>query len=92
MNKELIYILEEIKKELTDKSDMLWTSYETAEDLRIEIDCFIVRIQENDKKVLQDMYVHFLPTSTFQEHALQNNWSEKYMYLAQKFDAIYEAN
>ena len=92
LNKELINILEEIKKEITDDSDLLWTSYKTPDELRVEIDSFIFRSHQKDITVLKDIYIHFLPTSTFQEHAIQNGWSKKYMLLSDKFDKIYDAN
>lgn len=92
MEKEAIEILLEIKEKITNESDLMWTSYEDAKELRDEIDNYIIRIQKSDKSVFKDIYVHFLPTATFQEHSMQNGWSARYMQLAERFDKIYELN
>jgi hypothetical protein len=87
-----IEILELIKENITEESEFLWTSFENAEELNSEINLIILRLQQQDLKAITDLYVHFLPTSTFQEHSMMNNWTEKYMNLAEKFDHIYERN
>lgn len=86
---DLTEILNRIKEKITNSSDMLWTSYETAEDLRLELDIYIKKIAKVDLSFLNDLNIHFLPASTFQEHSLQNNWIEEYLELSNKFDAIY---
>ena len=90
MAKETIEILLLIRDKITDDSDLTWTSFETAGELRKEIDGFISRLDQEDTEVLSAIYVHFLPTSTFQEHSLQNKWADEYMKLAERFDEIYE--
>ena len=61
-------------------------------ELNSEINSIILRLEQQDIKAISDVYLHFLPTSTFQEHSMMNNWIEKYMKLAEKFDHIYERN
>ena len=90
MIKEAINILLEIRAKITDDSDLMYSSFETAHELRTEIDDLILRLQQDDKEVVKDIYVYFLPTSTFQEHSLQNHWSSRYIELAERFDKIYE--
>lgn len=90
MTKLAIDILLKIRKKITDDSDLNWTSFETADELRKEIDEFISRLEQEDENVMDDIHVHFLPTSTFQEHSMQNGWTEEYMKLASQFDKIYE--
>jgi hypothetical protein len=34
--------------------------------------------------------VEFLPTSTYQELAMSNGWSEEYLQIAEKLDSIYK--
>jgi hypothetical protein len=87
-----IEILNSIKENIIKGSEFLWTSYENAEELNTEINSIILRLEQQDLKAISDAYVHFLPTSTFQEHSMMNNWTEKYMRLAKKFDNIYERN
>lgn len=91
MFEELVNILETIKEKLTDGSDMLWTSYETAGELRHELEKYITELKEGKKDCLYHLNIHFLPTSTFQEHSLMNYWTEAYIQLADKFDRIYAA-
>lgn len=90
MTKQATEILLKVRDKITDESDLVWTSFETAEELRKEIDGFISRLNHGDKEVIKDVYIHFLPTSTFQEHSMQNGWTEEYMKLAERFDKIYE--
>jgi hypothetical protein len=90
--KNTIEILKSIKEHITESSEFLWTAYENAEELNTELDSIILRLELNESKAISDVYKHFLPTSTFHEHSLMNNWLEKYMKLAEKFDDIYELN
>lgn len=85
----LIEILNRIKEIFTDDSDLLWTSYETAKELRDELDIYIGQLEKGDKSCLENLYTHFLPASTFQDHSLQNNWAKEYSKLAEEFDSIY---
>ena len=89
MTKDLVDILNFVKAKFTDNSDMLWTSYETAKEVRNELTSYINQINKGDKSCLENLNIHFLPTSTFQEHSLQNGWTEEYMKLSEKFDNIY---
>lgn len=88
--KEAIDILLLIREQITDHSDLLWTSYETAQELRSEIDKCMEGLRRHDKKILDDINYHFAPAATFQEHSLQNGWSDKYQELAARFDELYE--
>lgn len=89
MLQEICDILQTVKNKVTDDSDMIWTSYEPAQELRDEIDTLISQLSNKDTSNLETIYMHFLPTSTFQEHSLQNGWSGEYMMLAEKFDELY---
>lgn len=88
--KEAINILLLIREKITDDSDLIWTSYETAEELRAEIDKCIEGLRCCDKKVVEDVNYHFSPAATFQEHSLQNGWSDEYQKLAARFDELYK--
>jgi hypothetical protein len=89
MTEELIRIVIKVKEKFTDKSDLLWTSYNTAKELRDELDIYIGKLTNGDKSCLDELNMHFLPTSTFQEHSLMNDWAEEYMKLSEEFDNIY---
>lgn len=90
MKKLVIDILLKIKQKISDDSDLTWTRFETADELRKEIDEFILRLNQGDDNVFNDISIHFLPTSTFQEHSLQNGWGDEFMKLAEQFDKIYK--
>ena len=89
MMQDLIDIVKRIKEKFTDDSDLLWTSYSSAKELRDELDIYIDQLSKGDKSCLESLNMHFLPTSTFQEHSLQNDWTKEYMKLSTKFDSIY---
>lgn len=90
MDREIIYLLTEIKAKITDDSDVVWTRFNTVDELREHIDNHILRLNEGDKKVINDINVDFGPTSTFQELSIQNGWGEDYIVLASKFDRLYD--
>ena len=89
MKEELIDILLEIKSKITDTSEMMWTTYDTPQDLNKDIDNFIFELDQDNLEVMKDINTHFLPTGTFQEHAMQNGWTDEYMNLAARFDKFY---
>ena len=89
MNQILIEIIEQIKEKFIDTSDLLWTSYESAKDVRDELEDCISMLNNNNNSCLENLNIHFLPTSTFQEHSIQNGWTKEYLDLAEKFDRIY---
>lgn len=82
-------ILSQVREQITDDSDMLWTPFEKPSELRTTIDEWIVRLQRQDLSVWNDINVHFLPASTFQEHSLQNDWTAEYRELSGQFDSLY---
>ncbi len=88
MLQDLINIVEKIKEKFTDESDILWINYETAIAVRVELEKYITELREDKKDCLHNLKIHFLPTSTFQEHALMNYWTEEYIQLAEAFDRI----
>lgn len=86
----VIEILNSIREYITDDSNFDWTSFDNSDQLNNEIDSLIFRFKEEDLTAFRDLYIHFLPTSTFQEHSLSNGWSERYMKLASQYDEVYE--
>ncbi len=89
MTNVLIEIVKQIKDKFTDDSDMLWTSYDSAKEVRDELEGFIVQLADGNTSCLESLSFHFAPTSTFQEHSTQNNWANEYLDLAKRFDEIY---
>ena len=91
MREELNLILEKIKLKIADDSNMVWTGYDSAKELRDEIDVYINQIKNGDLNGLADLNTYFLPTSTFQEHSISNGWPDEYLRLAEEFDKIYHS-
>ena len=87
--KELVDILNNVKSKFSDDSDVVWTRYDTAKQLRDELDVYIDQLTKGDKNCLKQLEILFLPTASFQEHAISNGWEDEYLKLAKKFDAIY---
>ncbi|HEY0065709.1 MAG TPA: hypothetical protein VGB46_00050 [Flavisolibacter sp.] len=88
--REAVDVLKTAKAKITDDSDIAWISYNSPADLRGLIGNLIERIEQKELKAIEDACFLFLPTSTFQEHAISNGWSGEYMNLAERFDKVYE--
>jgi len=89
-SKQLIGILEQVKSYVSDDSNMAWTGYESAVELRNEINGHITKIRNFDFENLDSLKTDFLVTCTFQEHSISNGWSEEFLKLASAFDEVYE--
>lgn len=88
---QLIDILLEIKEHIKDESDCIWTYYETPEQIRDEINKYILELENGNMQSLDEINMHFLPTAAYQEHSMSNGWSDEYIKLAGEFDEIYNA-
>lgn len=89
MTKELTEIIEQVKKKITDHSDMVWTRYVNAKQLRDELELYTRQLQNGDTSSVEKIKFLFLPTATLQEHSIFNGWADEYLKLAEKFDSIY---
>lgn len=85
-----IGILVRVRIFITDDSDMMWSAFEDPEDLRKEIDDIIEGLKSGDFAKMETAHLDFLPTSAFQEHSMQNGWSDDYLKLAEQFDHLYD--
>jgi len=86
---KLIRIVEEII-EIIDNSDCdtTWTRYESGSAIKRDLENTVKMFKNGETKALQDLKLHFAPTGTFQELAIDNGWSERYMELATAFDEL----
>lgn len=83
-------IIETIKTKITSDTDLMWTNYNSSEELIAKINLNSILLEENKKAGLEFFQLLFLPTGTLQEISIQNGWSEEYLKLAAEFDSIYE--
>jgi hypothetical protein len=88
---ELLKLLEIIKSKITDDTDLMWTSYNSAEKLIAKIDLNSKLLENSNNQQSLEFFQHlFAPTGTFQEISMQNGWSDEYLKLASEFDTLYE--
>ena len=87
---ELIDIITTIRNKINDTTDVVWTKYENANDLQMEIDKVLNDFIKGDMSMLDKFYYWFLPTSTFQEISISNGWINEYIVLSNKFDKLYD--
>jgi hypothetical protein len=89
MTKELIIIIQKVKDKITDDSDVVWTGYDSAKQLRDELETYLENLAMGDTTCIEKLHTHFLPTGTFQEHSISNGWADEYLSLSENFDSIY---
>jgi hypothetical protein len=88
---EAINILLQVKDKIKDDSDCVYTYYETPGDMRKEIDKYVQELKNGRTILLDEMYMHFLPTAAYQEHSMADDWTIAYHNLAERFDKVYIA-
>jgi hypothetical protein len=79
----------ETKNYIVDGTNFTWVPYEHAKALNKEIEKCIEFMKAGKLDSLDEIYSHYLPTATFQEHAIANKWHKEYEVLAVKFDRVY---
>jgi hypothetical protein len=89
MTQELIDIIYKVKSKISDDSDMVWTLYDNAKQLRDELEAYIQELQNGNMSSVEKIRLLFLPTATLQEHSISNSWADEYLKLSEKFDNLY---
>ena len=82
-------ILTLIKNETRMDTNVIWSHYDTPQDLIDELGAKILRVRANDYSVLSDLYILFLPTGSFQDISISNGWVHEFLGLAEKFNNLY---
>jgi hypothetical protein len=88
--KEVSEIVANIKSRINDETDTVWAGFDNAKILTKELDSDQKQIELLDFDTLEKIMVEFLPTSTYQELAMSNGWSNEYLKIAEKFDSIHK--
>lgn len=88
--KEISKILANIKSKINDETDTIWTGFDNKKVLIKELASDQKQIELLDFETLEKIMVEFLPTSTYQELAMSNGWSDEYLKIAEKFDSIHK--
>lgn len=82
-------ILELLKTNLNAETDTVWAGFNSVEIFLKELHEDIENIKLCNFTTLDKINIEFAVTSTYQELALSNGWSDEYLKLADKFDKIY---
>ena len=68
--------------------DTAWSSYPTGEGLVADVERLAALIEQGDPDAERTLRLLFAPTGALQETALSSGWSDDYMRLADRLDAI----
>ena len=86
----VIKLLEVIKSKITHETDLLWTHYNSAEELIVEINVINNLLVDHNTQGLEFLAYLFAPTGALQEISMQNDWIQEYLNLSLEFDTLYE--
>ncbi|MBV1922435.1 MAG: hypothetical protein KUG68_00250 [Flavobacteriaceae bacterium] len=84
-----IRILEKINSKITSTTNITWSSIESVEVFKSEINKDIIAISKGDFSSISTYDTYFLPTGDFQEISISNGWGEEYITLAKEFETLY---
>jgi len=74
--KDTLIVLNYIKAELTEDSNILGTKYHSMKEFMNNIESVELKILQEDISELKDLGLLFAPVSCLQEHSISNNGSE----------------
>lgn len=83
-------LISKIQTYITDDSDSVWTSYDSPQELREELEEAKQQLKNNDSRCLEQLNILFAPTGSLQEHSLSNGWSKEFIQLATEFDTLHD--
>ncbi|NVM36972.1 MAG: hypothetical protein HWN81_15355 [Candidatus Lokiarchaeota archaeon] len=91
----IIKILKRILK--TPQTNTIHSSFNSKEDVIIELDTHIQRLIKGDFSKIEDLIILFAPTSDLQEISIASGWGKQFLSISERFDAaikdlIYEFN
>jgi hypothetical protein len=89
LSDQLIEILLEVREHAGNSNNLLWSYYESIDEMIKDIDQHIEGVKLLDMGRITMINVLFLPTGDFQTVAIDNGWSNEYLVLASRFDKVY---
>ena len=84
-------LLRRVRAKIQDDTDVLWTHFNDTKSFIEDLESDIKAIENCDRKTLEKIKINFLPTSTYQEISLSNNWGDEFLKIASNFDSIYDS-
>lgn len=88
---EIGQLLRRLRAKIQDNTNVLWTHFNDTKSFIEDIESDIKAIENCDRKTLEKIKINFLPTSTYQEISLSNNWGDEFLKMASEFDSIYDS-
>lgn len=68
--------------------DTIWTSFETGDDLILEVERIADGIAKGDDSARSDLALLFAPTGVLQDTAISSGFADQYMRLAERHDRL----
>ena len=88
---EATSLLESMRSYIRDDAVLTWTSYQSAAEVRQELDGCMEGIQKLDHKAIERAATFFIPTGDFQNLALDSGWGDVFLIFAERYDKLYAA-
>jgi hypothetical protein len=86
---EMISLLETVIELLNyPGNDFCWSSWENAESAIGEIKALLEKISNNNNLYKDEISFIFAPTGPLQEVSLSSGWSDVFLKIAEKYDAL----
>ncbi len=82
-------LLRNLRAKIQDDTDVLWTHFKDTKSFIEDLESDIKAIENCDRNTLEKIKINFLPTSTYQEISLSNNWGKEFLKMASDFDNLY---
>lgn len=87
---QVVDILKTIKSLTKSDADTTYAGFDDATSFLEELDFDIAALLHCDFTMIDNIKIDFLPTSTYQELAMSNGWSNQYLRLSKEFDQLYK--
>jgi hypothetical protein len=84
----MLELLEDLAHCLEESESTPYASSEPAE-LATKVRDMIDKLKNSNVQHLGVIKFHFLPTGSYQEISMKNNWDEDYLIMASDFDSLY---
>jgi hypothetical protein len=88
--RKIIDILTIIQNKIDSDTDVVWTGFNTPQELKIYLVSHIEKLRLCDYETLAIINMNFCPTGTYQELAISNGWGDEYLELANQFDEAHK--
>jgi hypothetical protein len=86
---EIIDILNEIIRIVRrSEIDVVWSGYDTTDDVLSDLTGHIARLTNNDLSRRKELKILFAPTGPLQEIALSSGWGDQFLSIAERFDQL----